>query len=128
MYKLRKLYIEFNVKQCSSFSSTSLFDQLFSIPYNIVSFKIFCQLHVAFIAMQTGFHFLLFCLLAVKAEEHIELHGGLHITIHKVLPGDPFYQVFNGNTTVARIFVNAMWRRLLNRYDTINVMNSIDIY
>ncbi|XP_014763728.2 uncharacterized protein LOC6496283 [Drosophila ananassae] len=43
-------------------------------------------------------------------------NGTLHIVIHKVVTGDPYYKVFDGNETAARGFTNKIWNRLLNRY------------
>ncbi|KAH8284642.1 hypothetical protein KR018_009504 [Drosophila ironensis] len=48
-------------------------------------------------------------------------NGTLHFVIHKVQPGDPYYQVFNGDARATRDFTNKIWRRLLNRYNTMRI-------
>ncbi|KRF98112.1 uncharacterized protein Dwil_GK28191 [Drosophila willistoni] len=40
----------------------------------------------------------------------------LYLRIHKVMPGDPYYGIFNGNETEARRYSNMIWRRLFARY------------
>ncbi|XP_034651278.1 uncharacterized protein LOC117890496 [Drosophila subobscura] len=42
----------------------------------------------------------------------------LNMVIHKVLPGDPYYRVFDGDQAKARSYTNKIWQRLLNRYDS----------
>jgi len=44
--------------------------------------------------------------------------GMMHIVIHKIQPGDPYYKVFDGNEKAARAFTNKIWNRLFNRYST----------
>ncbi|KAH8291291.1 hypothetical protein KR054_010368 [Drosophila jambulina] len=44
--------------------------------------------------------------------------GMMHIVIHKVQSGDPYYKVFDGDEKAARGFTNKIWNRLLNRYST----------
>ncbi|XP_037713760.1 uncharacterized protein LOC119549648 [Drosophila subpulchrella] len=44
--------------------------------------------------------------------------GMMHIVIHKIQPGDPYYKVFDGNEKAARAFTNTIWNRLFNRYST----------
>ncbi|XP_017077662.1 uncharacterized protein LOC108112345 [Drosophila eugracilis] len=44
--------------------------------------------------------------------------GMMHVVIHKIQPGHPYYKVFDDNETAARGFTNKIWRRLLNRYST----------
>lgn len=43
----------------------------------------------------------------------------LQLIIHKVLPGDPYYRIFNGDEQQARKFANTRWRQLLSSYDYI---------
>ncbi|EDW32315.1 GL10500 [Drosophila persimilis] len=42
----------------------------------------------------------------------------MHIVIHKILPGDPYYKVFDGDQAKARRYTNKIWQRLLDRYNT----------
>ncbi|XP_016967680.1 uncharacterized protein LOC108036200 [Drosophila biarmipes] len=44
--------------------------------------------------------------------------GMMHIVIHKIQPGDPYYKVFDGDEKAARGFTNKIWNRLFNRYRT----------
>ncbi|KAH8354995.1 hypothetical protein KR093_003499 [Drosophila rubida] len=74
--------------------------------------------------MRSCFYLLLVCLLLLPAEGHNESSksdGVLRLTIHKVLPGDAFYRIFNGDATAARRFTNDLWRRVLAQYDTISI-------
>lgn len=43
----------------------------------------------------------------------------LQLTIHKVLPGDPYYRIFNDDERQARKFANTRWRQLLSHCDYI---------
>lgn len=66
------------------------------------------------------FFLALLCLRSAQAlMESDEDDCVLHLKIHKVLSGDPYYRIFNGNEEQARSFANARWRKLLSGYDTI---------
>lgn len=71
--------------------------------------------------MQVFLFFLaLLCLRSAQAQiDSEEDDCVLHLKIHKVLPGDPYYRIFDGNEEQARSFVNARWRQLLSGYDSI---------
>ncbi|KAH8402038.1 hypothetical protein KR009_009369 [Drosophila setifemur] len=45
-------------------------------------------------------------------------NGTMHVVIHKVKPGDPYYKVFGGDDAKAREFTNKIWGRLFKRYNT----------
>nr|XP_016999473.2 uncharacterized protein LOC108058991 [Drosophila takahashii] len=51
-------------------------------------------------------------------EDDKQGEGMVHIVIHKIQPGDPYYKVFDGDEKAARGFTNKIWNRLLNRYST----------
>lgn len=71
--------------------------------------------------MQVFLFFLaLLCLCAAQAQmDSDDDDCVLHLKIHKVLPGDPYYRIFSGNEERARSFAKARWRQLLSTHDSI---------
>ncbi|XP_017124844.1 uncharacterized protein LOC108144459 [Drosophila elegans] len=47
--------------------------------------------------------------------------GMVHIVIHKIAPGHPYYKIFNDDEKAARGFTNKIWNRLLNHYSTMRI-------
>ncbi|XP_017049356.1 uncharacterized protein LOC108093687 [Drosophila ficusphila] len=47
--------------------------------------------------------------------------GMMHVVVHKVQPGHPYYKVFDDNEEAARGFTNKIWNRLFNRYSTMRI-------